>query len=261
VNISIVTIAYNSSVSIAKLLDTAESKRHRIDFHLFLHSEHPPTMEACARLAETPNVMYYPYGVNRGVSKSWNEGMLNAYAAGADVVLIVNDDIYFSAGDIDKLAERAFQFRESYIVTCAGFHLRFNRPIPSQGYSCFAINPIAIEEIGCFDENISPAYCEDQDYARRAGLAGLSEQNCPGTMVYHSGSAAIFTDPILNIQNRLTHGRNIAYYWRKWGGDGGHEVFFHPFNNPEFGYYIAPDRRHTPYGPAYDRIDHDIVRL
>ncbi|MFX6027917.1 hypothetical protein ABTE84_21450, partial [Acinetobacter baumannii] len=76
-------------------------------------------------------------------------------------------------------------------------HRRRGQRLPSCGYACFAINPIALETLGCFDENFFPAYCEDQDYARRAALAGLSEENCADTQIVHMGSNAIFSDAML----------------------------------------------------------------
>jgi|SRR6266511_1216919 len=261
VKIGIVTIAYNSGNHLAKLIEMARSSVNQVVFHLFLHSRHTQTISVCERFAGDPGVYYYPYCVNRGVSMSWNEGMINAYSDGIDVVLLVNDDIGFSAGDVDKLAEKALQSRESYIVTCAGFNLRYNQHFPSLGYACFAINPIALEKIGCFDENFFPAYCEDVDYKYRARLAGLMKGNCADTMVYHGGSSTIFSDPDLRQQNRLTHRRNFAYYRLKWGGDIGREIFKHPFNQTSFGYYISPEQRHRPYGLNYDRTDQDIVKV
>jgi len=259
--VAIVTIAYNSGSGLLRLVETASSTRHDVRFYVFLHSCHAETGDACEQAARSMPVTCYPYAENRGVSRSWNEGALAAYAAGADVVLIANDDIVFSPGDIDKLAGKALRCRGHYIVSCAGYHQRFGRRIPSLGYSCFALNPIAFETLGCFDENIFPAYCEDQDYAYRARLAVLSEENCAETLPYHAGSAAIFSDPGLRAQNSLTHARNLDYYRRKWGGEGGAERFTCPFGKNEFTYYIAPDRRHAPYGPGYDRTDHDIVRI
>jgi len=259
--IGVVIIAYNSADRLLRLIESARSSVNRIVFHLFLHSRHAPTMSVCESLSGDQGVIYYPYGVNRGVSKSWNEGMLNAYSDGMDVVLLVNDDIIFSAGDVDKLAEKAKQSRDRYIVTCAGFHLRHNQATTSLGYACFAINPVALEIIGCFDENFFPAYCEDVDYQYRARLAGLSAGNCEDTMVYHGGSVTIFTDPALARQNLLTHGRNFAYYRFKWGGEGGEELFKRPFNQTSFGYFISSEQRRAPYGPDYDRTDQWIVRI
>ncbi len=187
--------------------------------------------------------------------------MLAAYAGHADVVVIAHDDITFTAGDLDKLAETALACRDRYIVTCAGFHAEFNLPLPSIGYSCFALNPIAIETLGCFDENIFPAYCQDQDYARRADLAGLHEGNCPDTQLSHVGGNSVLSNPALGRQNAVTHRRNIAYYLQKWGGVGGRETFQFPFNNCRIGYSIPPRSRQSPYGPAHDRRDHGIVQM
>jgi GT2 family glycosyltransferase len=257
--VSLIVAAYNSP-RLESLFDSARSKLHHTEFRLFLHSRNPTIMAASESLAIRHGVVSYPYGVNRGLSRSWNEGILAAYQAGADVVLVVNDDTSFSEGDLDRIAERAARHRDRYIVSVAGFHTFHNRRVPSFGYSCFAINPVALETIGCFDENFFPAYCEDQDYARRAGLAGLREENCPDTMVRHEGSWAIRSDPALRAQNLRTQSQNLNYYRRKWGGLGGSETFEHPFNDPELGLFIAPADRHAPYGSGHDRTDHEIVK-
>ena len=259
--VAVVTIVYSSSTCPSSVLETASASAHAVECHVFLHSRYPKLVEACGRIAQDPSVVYYPFGSNRGVSKSWNEGILASFARQADVVIVANDDIRFSPGDIDKIARRASDCRDRYIISCAGFHERFNRRMPSLGYSCFAINPIAIEKVGCFDENIFPAYCEDQDYARRAGLAGLHEENCPDTALSHAGSNSVLSDPALGRQNALTHRRNLEYYRLKWGGYGGQETFQHPFNNPRIGFHIAPRSRENPYGPTYDRRDRNIVQI
>jgi len=83
--------------------------------------------------------------------------------------------------------------RGHYIVSCAGYHQRFGRRIPSLGYFGFALNPIALRLL-MLDENIFPAYCEDQTTLPRA-LAGLSEENCADALplpwqrgdFFHSG--------------------------------------------------------------------------
>ena len=260
--IAVVTIVYSSTTCPASVLETARAADpHSIACHLFVHSRYPQLTQSCIRIAQSPLVIYHPYGVNRGVSRSWNEGMLAAYAAHADVVIIANDDVAFTSGDLGKLAEKAAACRDRYIVSCAGFHQRLNQRQPSVGYSCFAINPIAIEKLGCFDENIFPAYCEDQDYARRAALSGLHEENCPDTNVTHAGSNSVLSDSVLGRQNALTHRLNREYYRRKWGGDGDHETYNYPFNDARLSCYIAPRSRQSPYGPIYDRRDHGIVKM
>ena len=259
--IGVVVIAYNQPAWTERLVTSAFDAASDVRVHLFLHSSDHATRAICEQLAERPEVRYYPHGENRGVSRSWNDGMLDAYADGADVVIVANDDVLPAAGDLDRVAGKAVRCRDRYIVSCAGPHERLGRSLPSHGYSFFAVNPIAVETIGCFDENFFPAYCEDQDYARRAALAGLSEENCPDTAVVHGGSSAIYADAALALQNRTTQLRNIAYYMRKWGGDAGREHFDSPFGNPAFGLRIDPEDRAQPYGPGYDRTDRDIVAV
>lgn len=259
--IAVVTLCYSSTACIQSLSAVREGTCHDLECDLFLHSRQPAVEQACAEFAGRPGIHYRAYGVNRGVSASWNEGIMAAQARGADAIIMANDDIAFAPGDLDKLASRAVACRGSYIVSCAGMHLRFGRRLPSVGYSCFAINPIALETLGCFDENIFPAYCEDQDYAYRAQLAGLQEENCANTELTHAGSSSIRSNALLLAQNAVTQGKNVAYYRQKWGGLAGAETFRSPFNNPRLGIRIPPESRQWPYGPVYDRRDRDIVRV
>ena len=240
---------------VVRLVNSIGSTHAIVEVHLHLHSDSPETRATCLALADAPEVTLHAHGENRGLSRTWNDGMLAGYAEGVDVVLIVNDDVEFARGDVDRLTEVAIERRDCYIVSCAGPHGRHQQRMPSHGYSCFAINPIALEVLGCFDENLFPAYCEDQDYSRRARLAGLHEANCPDTEVFHGGSAAIFSDAGVRHRNAQSQARNMDYYCRKWGGDGDHERYERPFNDSTLGIRIPPERRHHPYGPKYDRTD------
>lgn len=238
-----------------RLVRSLRPTRATVEVHLHLHSAASETRAACIALREAAEVTVHPHGENRGLSRTWNDGMLEGYAEAADVVLIVNDDVEFSRGDVDRVTEAALERRDCHIVSCAGPHGRHRQRMPSHGYSCFAINPIALEVVGCFDENLFPAYCEDQDYSRRAQLAGLHEANCPDTEVFHAGSTSIFSDPGVRLRNAQSQALNQQYYRRKWGGDGDHEQFVRPFNDPALGVRIPPERRRHPYGPRYDRRD------
>ena len=253
--VDLVVAAYNQPVLLDRLIGSAVSATHDVFVQLFLHSTHPETVHTCEILAALPHVRYHPYAENRGLSRTWNDGVLHAYDDGADLVVVANDDVAFSLGDLDRLAAKATAHRDRYIVSCAGYHERHGRRLASHGYACFAINPIAVEVIGCFDENFTPAYCEDQDYARRAGLAGLSEENCADTNLVHAGSSAIFASHELRQQNAVTQALNLGYYARKWGGPAGVERFVTPFGNVAFGLRIAPDDRESPYGAGFDRDD------
>jgi hypothetical protein len=38
----------------------------------------------------------------------------------------------------------------------------------------------------------------------------------------------------------------MQYHRRKWGGDGDHEQYVHPFAEPRIGIRIAPERQQRP---------------
>jgi hypothetical protein len=151
---------------------------------------------------------------NIGVSASWNLTM--KVSPRAAWWLLVNNDITFGAGDLSRLVSAVDPAAEAI------YHML--------GYAAFVMTPAALAKVGYFDENFHPAYDEDLDMSRRAMLAGVPEIQV-GFTGTHVGSATIYADQTLRMQNGRTHPANDAYYARKWGGpkDGG-EVFATPFN-------------------------------
>jgi len=260
--VGIVTIAHSLPKLLQKLFDTATSKEHEVVFYLFGHTKDKEMRDLCFEIEGklNPRVTFFDFQRNRGASVSWNDGLISASFAGCDVTILANSDIWFTDGDIDKFAEFAVAHREAYMISCAGWHDGFDEAFPSQGHSCFILNPIALEKVGFFDENLFPAYMEDCDYSRRASLVEMHELNCADTMVHHYGSACIQHDIELSKQNAMTHQRNHMYYRHKWGGSNGKEQYVLPFNDPEFSHMITVDDRHAPY-PGYNRLDQHIVKI
>jgi len=74
-------------------------------FHLFLHSRNTAVIEICELIAKYPNVVYYPYGENRGCARSINEAVIAAQNDNADAFLIWADDLAARPGDIRKIAD------------------------------------------------------------------------------------------------------------------------------------------------------------
>jgi GT2 family glycosyltransferase len=238
------------------------SEHHEIVIYLFLHSAQEDVVQVCEQLAWRTNVFYFPFGQNRGLAKSWNEGILAAYGNGCEAVIVANDDIVFSPGDVDEMAETAVKYQNfAYLVTAEGYNHRTKRS-GSMGYSCFAVNPLALEKIGMFDENFFPIYFEDCDYEWRARQLGLARGHCEHTHIEHGGSSALHDgSDEYKRQHQLTFQLNSLYYRKKWGGLNEQETYEHPFNDPSLGHYIAPEDRHRPYGEEYDREDQSLVRV
>jgi GT2 family glycosyltransferase len=257
--IALVTIGYNLPGATTRLLASArQGCRHDLVSLVILHSRMPEKVQELEQLACSSDVVYRDYGINRGLAKSWNEGALWGYEQGFDVVLVANEDVVLGDGDAGRLAELAVLRRDCHLVTGRAFHHSENTWSSSE-YGCFAINPIALSTLGCFDENFFPIYCEDSDYRRRARLAGLSPALCDKTTIVHGGSQSL-SQPQVARQNTQTYARNRHYYQRKWDGEGGNEHFERPFGDPRFTWFIDPRVRDAPY-PGFNRTDHSIVQL
>lgn len=250
------TIAYNSLTT-----RLVESVLAHSDVHLIIHvhSEEQVIQPALAVAETAANVSLHNHGSNRGVARSWNDIIVESGEIGCKTLIICNDDVVFTDGDIDKLAEKAQKYPDRYMVSCAGWHDYYQKRVDSHGYSCFVLNPVAVQELGYFDENFVPAYFEDTDHHRRASLSGLVEENVPDTGVIHLGSNSIRYNKELEKQNVYTFTENRNYYMDKWGGTPGNELFKRPFNDPDTNYMIPKARRHSPYGPSRDRTSMSVA--
>ncbi len=249
--IAICTFAFALDEALVSMVESAVSARHDVVFYLSLHSQRPRVVAACEMIRHRRrNTRYFPYGYNRGLARSLNDAMLAAWEEGADVVINCNDDAVWGEGDVDRLAEAAMDRPECYAVAASGWHSG-RAEKDSMGYCVMAFNPLAMEVVGCFDENFFPAYFEDVDHHRRARLAGLPDAVCDETGCYHAGSASILSDQALRIENDHAFVLNQLYWQRKWGPAN---EFSTP-HNLGGSLRIAPADRRAPYGPGRDRSD------
>ena len=150
-------------------------------------------------------VTFIDPGFNLGVAASWNF-VVRARPA-APWWLIVNADIQFGAGDLERLADA------------------MDRPGPRVAclyeFGAFAINAETVDTVGWFDENFHPIYFEDNDYRRRCHLAGVPVVNLI-SRTRHDNSATIASGYARH--NDRTFPRNGDYYAAKWGGPPGQET-------------------------------------
>jgi GT2 family glycosyltransferase len=258
-NIHVIVVAYGLADDLLRLFERGNAPN--IMWHLFLHSSIPAVVQACDQIVATyPNLYYYKYMVNRGLSCSWNDGLLAAYRDGADVALIANDDVDPEPDAIQIIAQTAIDNPGKFKVEGMMLDQRTNTLVPSQ-YGLTAINRIALAEIGYFDENIFPIYWEDIDYNRRAALAGLEMMTVESARMIHGGSKTSITIPGMVDYLSTMFNLNRDYYFRKWGGNAiGAELYQYPFNDSTISLRIPAERRHAPY-LGYDRSDQAIVRM
>jgi hypothetical protein len=166
----------------------------------------------------------YPMG-QQSVSKAWNIGIEEGAKAGCDFVLIINTDIVFKKDAIDRLVDFAQTQPEAVmwtmtecrdlatLETCSGDEGFEERP----NFSCFMVKSDFIRHLGKFDENFTPAYCEDGDMHARIVLADLKAYAYGGAKFYHYGSQTIKSDPNLQSKNAQTYPKCQLYFLEKWG--------------------------------------------
>ncbi len=253
--ISMITVAYGALTE--EMIQSALVSDNEVELIIFTHSDNERISRLIHKL-EGGQIRLKDYRQNRGLAKSWNEGIV--MSEDADVTIIFNDDITFSPGDVDLIAKASVENPHNFIVTCAGWNEVHQARMELHGLACFGIQKIAIDTVGYFDENFWPAYFEDNDFWRRCTLAGLSHVNCSGTSVTHKGSQAIRSSLRLRLQNEKTFRANEQYYFSKWGDGPRKETFLTPFNDPGLGLFISKESAEFPYG-NYDRAKPRLTRL
>ena len=94
--------------------------------------------------------------------------------------------------------------------------------------------------VGKFDENFSPSYCEDVDMFTRLVFAGKKAYKYGGARFFHYGSRTIKSDEALLKNNSRTHSKCQLYFLEKWGHsmvedvEQMREVYFkHPYNEAD----------------------------
>lgn len=163
---------------------------------------------------------------NLGVSVTWNL-IIKSFST-APYWLITNHDISFTPGFLKKIYDTS-QNTEIGIVNAS-----------NQSFDCFLIKDWVIQKIGYFDENLSPAYCEDVDYVLRIERYNIEHEDkiirtcidCPkGNHPYYHGhylsndencysqGGSQTKKHSLEIANKINqiHQLNYEYMNNKWG--------------------------------------------
>lgn len=162
---------------------------------------------------------------NIGVSRGWNyilENYLKTYC------IISGDDNYFSPGTLEKVYE--FMIADKLNDIMFTFHLE-----ESAQFSTFILTKKALETIGYFDENIYPAYYEDNDYRYRIMLSGNNIINIPDVYINtgdnnNSNSCTLYGVDI-NYRNKIGQCFSINgnYFNTKWNNS----TSIYPFNRSD----------------------------
>jgi len=141
---------------------------------------------------------------NQGVAGSWNLGI--KFLPFEPVWFFSSADTVYKEGALAKLAEA----KSDRITLAADF----------PHWQTFAIGEGAVRKIGLFDESIYPIYFEDNDYMRRADLAGVEIERIE-LPLGHDNSSTINSDNNYKSQNNRTFASNQQYFDIKNPADEG----------------------------------------
>ena len=149
---------------------------------------------------------------NIGVGASWNV-LCDEIFKESDCSIILNDDIYLGkkTADINTLIEK----KSSQFITA------------TPDWCAFIISKSIFNKVGRFDECFFPAYYEDNSYAYRMKLKGVSHLKTPylNPEIYRV-SQSLEKDKSL-FEYRL---KNKQLYLDMWGGEPEREKYKKPFN-------------------------------
>lgn len=151
-------------------------------------------------------------GCNLGVAGSWNH--IIKMRPKARWWAIFNFDLIPGPGDLERL--------EEHMDTVGGVAML-------SSFSAFALDRDAVQRAGMFDESFSPAYFEDNDFARRCELAGVSVVGLPSGAM-HRNSSTLSLSQEAREGNHRTFSENRDLYVSKWGGLPHREVYTTPFD-------------------------------
>ena len=165
-----------------KLFETILGKSlHSVKWYIFFHGPDESLKHRLDAFCRQSRSAYFPYGVNRGLSKSWNDGLIASRADKNDVHILLNDDIVFYDSAFDEFVnfviEQQTRVPDFGIISPLGKELApAGQPgsviLPNgqlgnpQHLACGAIGSNALRTIGYFDENFGPVYYGDIDYTK-----------------------------------------------------------------------------------------------
>lgn len=157
---------------------------------------------------------------NLGVGAAWNH-IIKSFPE-ASLCMIANSDMIFAAGDLEKSYNAHVENPNAFLM--------------SIGFALFGITPHVVNECGLFDENMYPAYFEDNEYQARLYNSNIEKIDVPSRVVREEGSFTIRSNSFYNSANGQSYPMNEIYFFKKWGVNAvqpdGSVGFKTPYNDP-----------------------------
>ncbi len=235
-NISVVTINYNSSENTIKLLESLKNQTDKNFNVLVIDNNSGPDQKAILKnyRTEETNIVFIENEHNLGFSGGNNVGIKKALADGADWILLLNNDTWVESDFIHRLKTNlegkegimGLAIDEGGRTVYAGkiewlkptlIHITTRGVVSPQAYAiggAMAVHKNVFEKIGFLDERYF-LYFEDADYSIRAQKASIPVEFLPEVQVRHSVSAS--TKKLGSPLILRYHYRNALYFNLKHG--------------------------------------------
>lgn len=195
-------------------------------------SIHQPYTDECMATCKMDNVIIVDNTVeNKGVPASWNVGLREMKDNDLDWCVFLSAGMRFGpSGGLDFAAVLDAH------NGCDPEEFPFIESSNGLGWHFIAVHNKTVDAIGYLDENYSPGYYEDNDYAYRSFL--------------WRGRFGWLKIPVDARMEMVAHGLKfgkVSYntgqldrYIAKWGGEPSKETFVTPFGNPELSIKDCP---------------------
>lgn len=234
--LAFVTVTYNSADVTARLLDALDGQTDR-DFRLVV-VDNASTAGERQRLTTHTDALSIPVEVvlnatNRGYSGGNNDGIRRALDAGAEWVVLLNNDTEVDPGFVHDLRTALAGHRGVVGLPLleAGHVVRAGRrrwlatelahdPLPGDGAGAYVVGAAAaihrsvFARIGLLDERYF-LYFEDVDFSERARQAGFPVEFVDGPVVRHAVSTS--TRRLGSPRLARYHARNAILFNREHG--------------------------------------------
>lgn len=232
-------------------LASLESKEHELEILVVVNYADDRFRTFLKQLSLSKEIRVIENPLGNHLAASWNLGIKKGFEAGTEYVLVINNDLVFQPEAIDNLVEFAQKQPELLLWSASEWpELKTIKTAKLNGeisfhphFSAFMVDRKTIKKVGYFDENLGPAYFEDNDYHTRILLAGGKAASTKKARFYHYGSRTTRVDHNLKRQTYHSYKKNREYLLKKWGVDFHGRVFEppeevlelvyqQPFNNP-----------------------------
>jgi hypothetical protein len=188
------------------------------------------------------SVLFVESDINIGVARGWNWFLKNIPSS---YWLIAGDDNFFVPSTLEQIATTMRDNSEAQQSVFMGMFMRRFTDVANDeeevikaGFNAYVVTRRLIEKVGMFDENIYPAYFEDNDLWHRILLSGETTGFFPESCQIVSGDAAHTGSCTLNsvppdYREKMDqcYLRNQTYFHIKWGLPPNH--YTHPFGRQD----------------------------